>query len=235
MAATTTVMHVYMTTATSQPPDFPPFSNHAKSKRVYPCTTTPGFLALLVLAPRKRIRIAHAQCSLCLEPTVACRVKPSFYPAFRSYYRCTSPPCPAQPNQPQEPTSAQSSLPTRAPHRQQRLAVNGQSHPILPNQPLRATQHLNTSTVIQGSASLVVNLANPWIFQHRHLLPNAFQPRPAQPISAGAHLSLSLSLRQPCRGTPLLPLSRATQHMYPSYPHHASLTQSSAAYPRSPP
>ena len=83
------------------------------------------------------------------QPSLSCRLEPRidskhllFLPNPRpfllkrllhrsGYYRCTVPPCPAhlyhaQPGQPQEPTSAQSFLPTRAPHRQQRLAANGQ-------------------------------------------------------------------------------------------------------------
>ena len=58
--------------------------------------------------------------------------------------------------------------------------------PILPNPTQSVSTSyscLNTSAVIQGPASLVVNLANPWLFQHRPSLPSASQPRPAQPTS----------------------------------------------------
>ena len=112
-------------------PDFPPFSNQVKSKRAYPCTTTPGFLAL-PSPPQPSL-------SCRLEPRIGSKLLP-FLPNPRpfllrrlfhrsSYYRCTGPPCPALPcpaqPSPAPPTSGAPFSPV--------FPADSSKRPILPN------------------------------------------------------------------------------------------------------
>ena len=73
------------------------------------------------------------------------------------------------------------------------MAISAQFYPIQSCIPYALTWislalHLNTSAIIQGSVSLVVNLAHPWLCQHRPSSPSASQSRPAQ-LTAGIHHS----------------------------------------------
>jgi hypothetical protein len=120
----------------------------------------------------------HHIIRLSTSPVVCIADNPTLAKAKASI---VAPALPTQPMIMRSPASLRSppqpSLPCQLEHRigsksKQQTAISAQFYPIQPRIPYALTRinlalHLNTSAITQGSASLVVNLANPWLFQHR--------------------------------------------------------------------